>query len=59
LERVHEIPGFVTCDNISEKIHIIICYADEITTDSYAAVTQFLHHYSQYDVLADVNNFTS
>jgi hypothetical protein len=31
-EDLQETPGFITCDDLSEKIKIIICWVVELTT---------------------------
>jgi len=36
-------PGYITCDNISEKVWIVICCGNELRTDPHVNISLFLH----------------
>jgi len=39
LEIRQETPGFITCDNLSNKVWTVTCYVHELNTDSHAVVS--------------------
>jgi hypothetical protein len=56
---VQETPGFVTCDNLLDKVWIIICCFDELITGLDGVTALFLHQYSWHNMQDSLLRFTT